>query len=213
MSIAVLHYSTSCYITGGDFEVTRKALAFFEHVPLFIFVFHLALGIYLRDVYFFISNTVAQLLAFYYYLGIAEAIRVERPPIFDYVLCQKPQYAVPDGLYIATISYIIVIAFGLLSMREISMRVSMLYKIGLVVVPVLYTLALLVNGYFYFWQFLINLALALVTSASYLYVYRKLIGEYNVLARERRWLKTVLGFDSDLFEQPRTKDDAMQKYI
>lgn len=210
MSVAVLHYSTSCYVTGGGFEETRKLLAFFEHVPLFIFIFHLALGIYLKDIYFFVSNTVAQVLVFYYFLALSDAIRSDRPPIFDYVLCQKPRYGVPDGLYIATISYVIVMAYGLAYIPQIYDRISFLYKAGVIIIPVLYTLALLVNQYFYFWQFVINLALAIATSTSYLYVYWKFFGEYRILRSSRHWLMNTIGMDTELFSQQPKQNDYVQ---
>jgi len=198
-----LSYSKSCYIVGGDFEETRKALAFFQHLPNWIFIFNVALGVYLKDFFFFASNTFTQLIILYYFSSLAQAFQSPRPPIFDHVLCHKPQYGVPDGLFIATISYVIVLVCGLFMNRQTASKIGLLYKIGFVVVPVLYLVSVAVNGYYFWWQFVINLALSFVASFGYVFVYWKVITLFRIPVPWRRWIDENLGYETMLFLENR----------
>lgn len=198
-AMQVQSYSNSCYILGGDYEATRRAFAFFQHLPNWIFIFNIALGVYLKDFFFFAANTFTQIVILYYFSGLAQAFQSPRPPIFDHVLCHKPQYGVPDGLFIATISYCIVLVFGLIANPVTAKKIGILYKVGFLVVPVLYMISVCINGYYFWWQFVINLFLSLVASTVYLYVYWKVMMLFRVPIAWRKWIDDNLGYETALF--------------
>lgn len=189
------YFSVACYVEGGDYEKVRLFFAYFQHFPSVIFVFNLALGVTLSDLYYFFSSIV-QLAAYYYLSGLSYAVRSERPSSFDYVLCRKPQYALPDALFVTSIMYVIVISCGLMCRRSIARKIGILYKLIFCVVPIFYAIGLYVNDYFTLWQLFVNTALAFFASFFYVYLYWLLVGMFNLIVGWRHWFANIFGFES-----------------
>jgi hypothetical protein len=188
-------FGTSCYIKGDEFEDTRRVLAYFQFLPAWIVVFHATLGVYLSDFFFIVSNTLTQLIIYYYTLGMAEAIRSERPAPYDYALCNSTRYAVPDPLFIATMSYCFVVGYGLFSRRSIGRRIGVLYRVLFGAFPILYIVGEMVNAYFFWWQLLINLGVAFLLSYLYVFIYWRIVNTF-ALSPALRWLSRLTGIDN-----------------
>lgn len=189
------YFSVACAIEGGSYENVRVFFAYFQHLPALIFAFNFALGLRLRDLYYIFSSTV-QLVLFYYLSGLSEAVRSERPPTFDYVQCQKTRYALPDPLFVTTITYLITVTYGLMYRRVIARDIGILYKISFFVVPLCYIIGLMLNDYFTWWQLFVNSFLAISTSFFYVYLYWLLVCSFGVLGGWRHWMLNFLGTEN-----------------
>lgn len=189
-------FGTSCYATGGDFEDTRKVLAYFQFLPVWIVVFHTTLVIYVHDFFFLTSNAMTQFVVYYYLLGLSLAIRSERPASYDYALCKATQYAFPDPLFVATLCYCFTIGYGLFSRAATAALVANIYRVLFFAFPTLYVVGLVVNDYFFWWQVLANIALAGVISLLYVFLYWKIMSGFNFFPHLRRWAAEVTGLDN-----------------
>lgn len=173
-------FGKSCYTTGDEFESMRRVLAYFQFLPAWIVVFHMTLGIYLHDFFFVLANTLTQVIIYYYMFGMSDAVRSERPAEYDWELCGVPHYAVPDPLFVATISYCLVVGYGLFSPHSIGRRISLLYRVMFGAFPTLYVISQMINAYFFWWQLLINLFIAFLTSYLYVFIYWRLINTFGI---------------------------------
>jgi len=189
------YFSVACYVQGGAYENARLFFAYFQHVPALLFVFNLALGLRLNDLYYFFSSMV-QLVLFYYLDGLSVAIRSERPSTFDHVLCRKSQYALPDPLFVTTITYCLTVTYGLMYRKAIAQRIGLLYKIIFIIVPLFYVIGLVINDYFTWWQLFVNVFLSFAASFFYVYLYWLLVCSFGVLSGWRHWMVNIFGTEN-----------------
>ena len=205
-----LYFSVACVVEGAPYEDIRMFFANFQHVPAVLFVFNLALGIRLHDLYYFFSS-MTQLVLFYYLDGLSVAIRSERPPTFDHVLCRKSQYALPDPLFVTTITYCLTVTYGLMYRRAIAQKIGILYKLIFVLVPLFYIVGLVINDYFTWWQLFVNLFLSFATSFFYVYFYWLLVCTFGVLVGWRHWMVNFLGTENVILAAVPDYPDAIKQ--
>lgn len=205
-----LYFSVACFIEGGSYENVRMFFAYFQHLPALIFVFNFALGLRLRDLYYLFSSFV-QFVIFYYFSGLSLAVRSERPPTFDYVLCRKPQYALPDALFVSTISYCLTISYGLMYRRVIAQRIGLLYRILFCLVLLSYIIGLIINDYFTWWQLTINLFLGFFASFFYVYLYWLLVCTFGLLDGWKHWMVNFFGSENVILATVPDYPDEMKR--
>jgi len=205
----VVNFGGGCYVPLGDsFDATRRVLAFFELLPTCIVIFNTALGAFVNDVFFTLSNFVLQFLFSYYLYGVSLAVRSERPPAYDWQFCNAPRYAFPDPIYTTALEYCIVTALGVFSVPKLAARVGFFYRVLFLGFPVLYAVGLYANSYFYLWQLAANTALAVGASLLYVFLYSRLMSRFNVAPGARRWFTRTFGFENTIFslQRPRRTD-------
>ena len=186
-----------------------QQIAIFEYMPQWIIVFNAVLSLIDNDFFFFVASNVILTLLFYYLLLISHALKVTRPPEFDSELCQVDEFAFPDARYVATLTYAVVIGAGLLLDRRTKNSFGFLTRTLFFFSFVIYALALLINGYFFAWQLLANTGLGLLIGFLFIFVYWKLVYQYDVAHDIRYWLSERLGYTQQLF----TREAEAQRII
>ena len=199
-------FGTGCYDDSLP-EIYRQ-LAFFEFLPAWILVFNTTLSLITSDVFFFIASSLMLTGYYYYLLVLSEALAVQRPMGYDAELCNVPMYALPDALFVSTMSYVFVIAFGVLMKHDNFRRMGTLLKMAVFFLVVMYCISLIVNRYLHAWQLAANLGIAALMSGWYVLMYWLLFVKVDVLKSVRRWIETKLGYSERLFLESKTKEQS-----
>jgi len=193
-------FGVYCWLEKNDgLDQMRQILGYFQLLPTWILVFYYALAIALSDLFFIVTSLALNYGVYFYMLRIARAGMSERPPAFDHTKCCVPQYALPDALFVTTLTFWCSVGVGLVKHPRYAFHVGWFYRILLVFLPIMFVVGLMVNEYLYWWQLLANLAISAITTVLYLFTYAGFVSLLKTIPGCYAWLSRTCGMDVAVF--------------
>ena len=170
MTQVVLQFSTTCSPPGANF--IGLALTHMMFLPRALFFLNLFINIADGRWFFFFASWALLFWWYHYLAAVSDVSKIPRPDDYDWELCRVTQYALPDALYVSSMSYMVTILWGFFVDKK---RFGITTALILHGAPILYSVATVYTGYFSVGILLVNLILSLVTGVLFVMIYNALV--------------------------------------
>jgi len=190
--LETIHFGTCC--VPVDASAAARFIARFGNAPSWLFIANIAVSVFNKDIYFFISSHFNLFFLAAALDVLSQAFAVPHPEGFDHERCGATRYAFPDAIYVTTIIYVMCVAVGFFFDMRLRAYVNPLYFSAFVFLVFFYCASTLVSRYFDAFLFVCNSVLALALGALFIFTYAVFARDFLFLTtRSTRKKAAVVG--------------------